>query len=344
MKRYLKNTDLAPKYMKEETLKRLTNNLEEHRLFDAEKDAVSLVLSHLTNNFEIEEELALGRSIEVQNTQKEYKAGSHLYDGGRYFRVAKTVTPSVRPDAASFWTKLDVRPFSETETYLANTTYYRSEGEEVYKLVDAAGEVSTLDSLAWELVEVFEYSGDENYLTGEIVECDSGYYECRRNNGSLSNNRVNPSYTVAFVEAVPSGVVPEAYDRNKVYRRVDGFNGYVTLENKTYFLSEANEPKANPDTRQSLPEKFELVSDPRNGNIVRCVAALATYGLYQAQVPDNIPSTTIREEEKMMDFLKDSSKLRINPLLKRKMNASGKRTNAGWVIYASEGDKKKWHY
>lgn len=348
MRRYLQTTDLAPKYMQEQTLRRLTGDLDEQRLSDAEKDAVSLVISHLTNNYEIEEEIALGRSIEPYNPQKEYRAGSYLYEGGKFLQAARTLTPSVRPDAATFWRLLHVSPFNEAETYEPGREYYRSKGEDIYRLVDAAGEVTRLDSLAWEKVETPAYSGEENYLAGDVVECDTGYYVCERNNGALSDNRVHPSYTKGFVEidaqALPEGVEPEVYDRSRVYRRKDGFSGYVKLEGRLYHLPEENEPLVNPDSRQLIPEKYEQVSDPRNSNIVRAVGALTTYFLYQALVPDNIPTTTIREEEKVLDFLRDAARLKVNPLLRRKMSQTGSRANAGWVVVASEGDKRRWWF
>lgn len=329
-------------------MRRLTNDLDEQRLYDAEKDAVFLVISHLTNNYEIEEEIALGRSIEPYNPQKEYKAGSYLYEGGNFLMAARTLAPSVRPDAATFWRLLQVSPFNEAETYEPGKEYYRSQGEDIYRLVDAAGEINNLDSLAWEKVEVTAYSGEENYLAGDVVECDTGYYVCERNNGALSDSRVHPSYTKGFVEIsaqeLPDGVEPEVYDRSRIYRRADGFNGYVRLGESIYHLPEENEPLVNPDTRQLIPEKYEQTGDPRNSNIVRAVGALTTYFLYQALVPDNIPATTIREEEKVLNFLCDAARMKVNPLLKRKMSKAGDRTNAGWVVVSSDGDKRRWWF
>jgi hypothetical protein len=347
MRNYLKIPDLAPKWMQLPTLKQLTNDMDENRMSEIEIEPINLVLSYLTNTYEIEKELELGRSIEEQDTWKEYRPGALFYKDGKFYRAAHLIKPEVRFEAEKYWIPVNALPYDAKE-YFGTPPVEEPESEPeipgdgepgLFSLVEPEPEpepevpveptpvvpIYELPAGFYRIIEGSLYRLDAAY-NGEAPQTDSGLWE--------------PIYTEQY-SGEANYLASEYVEHDGLFYACAVNHGIIsnTVTHPAYVIVDQ---KA--DTLESAPEKFDQIPDPRNGNIVRHLALLATFFMYQANVPDRIPLTITDQEEATCKWLSSCAKMQINPLLPRKNVRDTTKKVGRAVVVASQGDAKNWRY
>ena len=128
-----------------------------------------------------------------------------------------------------------------------------------------------------------------------------------------------PAQSIADFDAAWEEVVVQTYDRTERYLRPEGFEGYVSYNEKYFFLSEQDEPFVNSYTAEEEKYLFSPTSDPRNRNVVKCMIHLVIYQLCSVVVPDNIPTVRIENYKSVMEKLNSFSNMKSNPAIARKV-------------------------
>lgn len=317
-KRFLNNNDYLG-IITEEALKQLIRSNEE-RLSQAEEAAESSIVEYLTDNYEIEQELAKGKSLVAYNSTIAYPVGAHFYYNGKIYEVLRSIAGAIRPFSIKYW--------HELEEY------------------DEAKIKSAID-----------YKQLQNWQTGDIVKYAGAYYECVEPNGYDFNDIRVPGvngwkevkgikeweiyftgykqwnvvsykgkfYTLMATTNLNTAVNPFEsshwgligdYDKDYKYDFSD--TEYVVYDNKVYVPTMkviADTPKEGYNIRQD---------DPRNPNIKKHLVRLALYELHKLISPNNISSSRITDYETSITWLRDANRCKINPQIPRKLDSEQK--------------------
>ena len=194
--RYLKTSD----YKRSILLSHLDQLIQsdEDTLFDAELDAISCIESMLTDEYEIESEFELGKSISDINYEKEYFKDSYVIIDGRLSKANSYANPSRPPKAQDYWRQMDA---SEIPSDYIATQYNPDTGHYVGEIVSydnglffecmisngvtaeyGGDSIVSPIPVRWE--EAFDgtnstiFDIDKKYYVGDIVDKDGNLYEC----------------------------------------------------------------------------------------------------------------------------------------------------------------------
>jgi hypothetical protein len=106
---------------------------------------------------------------------------------------------------------------------------------------------------------------------------------------------------------------------------------YVVYKGKVYY------PET--DVNADVPEIAKNLSpyDPRNNNLKKHFVRLAAYELAKLIAPNNVSLVRIRDYEDSMKWLSDTSKLKLNPQIPRKL-AEDKKPVTDWQMATFQTD------
>lgn len=194
-KRYLKDSDYKRAILPSHLAQLIQDDQE--TLLDAEIDAKSTVISMLTDEYTIEDEYALGESINRFGYEREFIKGSYAIIDDRTAQSNAYVSPSRPPLVQDYWRQLDESEVDEDETYeeySQNLGYYVgtvvsyngqyfqcmiSNGVDIqYGTENIIQPIINHWSVTADGTGAVPFSITETYLAGDVVSYDGLFYEC----------------------------------------------------------------------------------------------------------------------------------------------------------------------
>lgn len=315
-RRYLNNADYLS-IVTEEALSQLTRGRED-RLAQAEEAAEQSIVEYLTDNYEIEKVLEDGKNILEYNDQITYPVGAHFYHDGKLVKAMRTINGRKMPSDKDYWVLYEdmidhpeiVHEYWQTKDYVPGDIV-RFAGS-YYKCTDynglSYGEIRVPGVAAWAAVETEEWQANVPYELWDVVAYDGAFYTLIKQdeNIDLAANPYDSEYW---------GMIGD-YDATYQYEFSN--HEYVVYGNKVYAPTMA----VNAD---ELKDGYNIQeNDPRNANVKKHMLRLAVYELHKLISPNNISSARITDYETSITWLRDASRLKINPHIPRKLDEENK--------------------
>lgn len=315
-RRFLNNNDYL-RIITEDALSQMTRGKKE-RFSMAEEAAEASIIEYLTDNYMIEQELAVGKNLFEYNNQVSYPAGAHFYHDGKIYQALRSIAGIKPPFTTPYWNELtdynkelfeSATPYSQLQTYspgqvvtFANLHFICME----YNGFDF-NNIRLPGVAAWEKQDVHEWQANVTYNVWEAVSFKGKFY------------------ALLTTENIDLTVNPEVADQwgligtyKSDYKYELNGHDYVEYEGSLYI------PVINP-VADELKVGYNICEhDPRNSNIKKHMVQLALYELHKLISPNNISSARITDYETSIAWLRDANKMRINPNIPRKLDEEHK--------------------
>lgn len=314
--RFLNNADYLG-IVTEEALGQLIRD-KEIRLAQAEEAAEESVLEYLTENYMVEEALAVGKNLREYNRQITYPVGAHFYYKGKLYKATRTINGYKAPAHLDYWMQCtemvdnehEIKPYSQLKSYMpgdkvrfANTFFQCLEFNGIdYNNVRIPGMNS------WEKVEASEWIANWDYMIWDVVRYEGSFY------------------TLLNVDEVDWSVNPQESDNWGLIGLYDPELNNYELCGTEYVEYEGDVycPVVNPNSDE-LKEHYNIVlDDPRNPNLKKHILRLAVYELHKLISPNNVSSARIADYNTSIMWLRDASRLKLNPQIPRKLGPDKK--------------------
>lgn len=294
------------------------------RFLQAEEAAEMSLVEYLSENYEIEKELAKGKYIASYDRRITFPVGVHIYYEGRICEVIRSISGIKVPAITEYWTEhidadleTDSLPiYSQFRTYHVgdiiryNGIAFRCTAENGYDF----GDIRIPLVSGWLEAEVTPWQPVE-YQPWEVVEFEEGFYTLL----SLENfdNNINPFDSDCW------GAIADYSPHYNEYELIS--HEYVVYHGKVFYP----ETDVNADAPQMNVNLS--VRDPRNYNLKKHMIRLAVYELTKLIAPNNVSVVRLRDYEDSMKWLSDAAKLRLNPQIPRKL-AEDKKPLMDWQL------------
>lgn len=359
-KRFLNNADYLS-IVTEEALSQLIRGNED-RLAQAEEAAEASVIEYLTDNYEVEKELDKGKNLLEYNPQVTYPVGAHFYKDHRIYEVIRTINGIKAPMAKPYWVQIDeipcrahVQHYSQMLSYhpgdivcFANTFYrcleyngmayndIRIPGVEAWKEVEDIPEwaanydgyqlwdIVKFEGSFYALIKPFNLPVVEEPETPPTDETDNGEGQNENDAQTLNDEPTEgeetdaPTYTDLTVNPFLSDNWGMIGDYEEDYEYEFSEHEYVVFDGRVFY------PSMNVNADE-IKDGFNIQpGDPRNANLKKHILRLAVYELHKLISPNNVSSARITDYETSIAWLRDASKLRINPQIPRKLDEDHK--------------------
>ena len=310
-RRFLNNNDYLG-IITPEALSQLTRGNED-RFIQAEESAEMSVVEYLSENYEVEKELAKGKYIAEYDRRITYPVGVHIYFDGQIHEVIRSISGYRKPATAQYWEEYSgidmdacqVACYSQFSTYYPgdkvnyNDVIYVCLKENGYKFDDIRIPMVNgwleAETAPWKPVE---------YPLWSVVEYDNGFFTLM----TLDNFDCNLDPMTSDCWGAIADYDPEynAYELSE--------NEYVVYDGHVFY------PEA--DVNADIPQVGRNISphDPRNYNLKKHLVRLALYELTKLIAPNNVSVVRMRDYEDSMKWLNDAAKLRLNPQIPRKLD------------------------
>lgn len=301
------------------------------RFAQAEEAAEMSIMEYLSENYEIEKELAKGKYIAEYDRKITFPISAHIYWEGNLYEVIRSISGYKAPASMEYWEEyvdinltIDTVPsYSQFATYQKgdiaqyNDAVFICLNENGYKF----GNIRLPLVLPW--IEAL-YSDWEpiEYALWDIVKYEGAYYTLI----SLEefDNNVNP------IESDSWGAIAD-YDPNHNEYELNGHD-YVVYEGKVYY------PEM--DVNADVPAVGQNIAlhDPRNYNLKKHMLRLAMYELSKLIAPNNVSIIRVKDYETSMKWLSDVSKLKINPQIPRRLSSTDNKEVMDWQLATFQTD------
>lgn len=327
-RRFLNNNDYLG-IITPEALAQLTRGNDE-RFIQAEESAEMSIVEYLSENYEIEKELAKGKYIAVYDRRITYPVGAHIYFEGQIHEIIRSVSGYRKPATVVYWeecTDINAGPeqagrYSQFNTYYPddrvnyNGTLYVCRSENGYKFDDIR--IPMVD--AWNEVAAEPWLPVEYPLWG-VVRYEKEFYTLMTLEGF--DNNTPPS------EADCWGAIAD-YE--------PAYNSYE-LSGHEYVVYGGHVFSPETDVNADLPQPGVNLAphDPRNYNLKKHMVRLALYELAKLVAPNNVSVVRMRDYEDSMKWLNDVAKLRLNPQIPRKIDET-KQPVTDWQLATFQTD------
>lgn len=334
-KRFLNNTDYLS-IVTEEALSQLIRGRED-RLAQAEEAAEQSIVEYLTDNYEIEKVLEEGKNILEYNDQITYPVGAHFYHDKKLVKAMRTINGRKAPTDTMYWEMYDepidnpnmVSEYWQTKDYIPGDIVYFANAYYICKEYNGLsyGDIRVPGVDAWKSVDIQNWEANVPYEIWDVVEYDGNFY-------TLVKNDEDIDLTVNPYDSEYWGMVGD-YDATYQYEFSD--HEYVVYNNKVYVPSMS----VNADV---LKEGYNIQeSDPRNSNVKKHMLRLAVYELHKLISPNNVSSARITDYETSITWLRDASRLKINPHIPRKLDEDDNKPVTEYAIatFARDYDPNK---
>ncbi|SBV95575.1 hypothetical protein [uncultured Dysgonomonas sp.] len=314
-RRFLTNNDYLG-IISQEALDQMTRG-NQNRFIQAEESAEMSITEYLSENFEIEKELAKGKYIAEYESQITYPVGAHIYVDGQIYEVIRSISGFKTPSDILFWEEhtdlnliVEKTPcYSQFKTYypgdivIYNGDLFKCLHENGYKFNDIRIPLTT----GW-IEADFEEWQPTDYDVWDVVRFDGVFYALL----SLAafDNNINP------FESDNWGAIADYTSNYNEYELSN--HEYVVYSGKVFY------PEI--DVNADIVEIGKHISlhDPRNYNLKKHMVRLAIYELTKLIAPNNISVVRIRDYEDSMKWLSDAAKLKLNPQIPRKLDKEEK--------------------
>lgn len=327
-RRFLNNNDYLS-VITPEALAQLTRANDE-RFVQAEEAAEMSVVEYLSENYEIEKELAKGKYIAGYDRRITYPVGVHIYFEGQIHEVIRSISGYRKPATVIYWQECSdinidteqVANYSQFNTYYPgdkvnyNGMLYTCLAENGYKFDDVripmvCGWLEAMTE-TWQPVE---------YPLWSVVEYDGSFYTLMNLDGS--DNNADPFSSDCW------GAIAD-YD--------PAYNDYELSEHE-YVVYDGRVFYPETDVNTDIPQVGRNLSphDPRNYNLKKHMVRLAVYELAKLIAPNNVSIVRMRDYEDSMKWLNDAAKLRLNPQIPRKLDET-KKPVTDWQLATFQTD------
>jgi len=327
-RRFLNNNDYLG-VITREALTQLTRGNDE-RFIQAEESAEISIVEYLSENYEVEKELAKGKYIAEYDRRITYPVGVHIYFEGQIHEVTRSISGYRKPSTAIYWEECSDANISVTQVvnYSQFGTYYPGDKishngvfytcllENGYKfndiripLVNGWKEVETpsWQPMKYPLWSVVEYSGE--------------------------------FYTLTTLDSFDSNLDPMVSDNWGAVADYDPAYNTYELSDHEYVVYKGRVFSPETDVNADIPQAGQhlVLHDPRNPNLKRHMVRLAVYELTKLIAPNNVSVVRIRDYEDSMKWLNDAARLRLNPQIPRKLDET-KKPVTDWQLATFQTD------
>ena len=327
-RRFLNNNDYLG-IITAEALAQLTRGNDD-RFIQAEESAEMSVVEYLSENYEIEKELAKGKYIAEYDRRITYPVGVHIYLDGQIHEVIRSISGYRKPATTVYWeecvdTNVDaeqVAGYSQFNTYYPgdkvnyNGVVYTCLAENGYKFdeirIPMVGGWLEAETEPWQPVDFPLWS---------VVEYGGAFYTLMTLDGF--DNNIDPLASDCW------GAIAD-YD--------PAYNEYELSEHE-YVVYDGRVFYPETDVNADAPHVGQNLSphDPRNYNLKKHMVRLALYELTKLIVPNNVSVVRMRDYEDSMKWLNDAAKLRLNPQIPRKVDET-KKPVTDWQLATFQTD------
>ena len=327
-RRFLNNNDYLG-IITPEALSQLTRGNED-RFIQAEESAEMSVVEYLSENYEVEKELAKGKYIAEYDRRITYPVGVHIYFDGQIHEVIRSISGYREPATRQYWEEysgidLDachVSCYSQFNTYYPgdkvsyNDVVYVCLKENGYKFDDIRIPMVN----GWLEAEIAPWKPME-YPLWSVVEYDNGFFTLMTLDNFDSN--LDPMTSDCWGAIADYDPEYNAYELSE--------NEYVVYGGRVFY------PET--DVNADIPQVGRNISphDPRNYNLKKHMVRLALYELTKLIAPNNVSVVRMRDYEDSMKWLNDAAKLRLNPQIPRKLDAT-KKPVTDWQLATFQTD------
>lgn len=315
-KRFLNNADYLG-IVTEEALGQLIRD-KEIRLAQAEEAAEESILEYLTENYMVEEALEVGKNLAEYNRQITYPVGAHFYHDGKIYKTIRTINGYKAPANLEYWMEFngliqdeEVVPFyTQRGSYMpgdivrfANTFFQCIEYNGIdYDNVRAPG------VNGWEKVEAAPWIVNMTYMPWEVVSYNGLFYTLISQENTDWNTNPHDNDNWGLIGSYDPSI--NTYELSSTE--------YVEYNGEVFY------PVINPNADE-LKENFNIIlHDPRNGNLKKHILRIAVYELHKLISPNNVSQARITDYETSIIWLRDASRLKINPQIPRKLGPDKK--------------------
>lgn len=337
-RRFLNNNDYFS-IITEEAFAQLIRG-KQYKVPQAEQFAEASIIDYLSDNYEIEQELNKGKFIAEYSRMVSYPAGSHFYFDGEVCAAAKAINGYKAPLASPYWVEYDGSDveISQTENYSQMKNYLVGElvnfGGKVWTCAISNGydlaDVRIPGVTAWKEKEFVDWSAGGEYNLWDVVRHENHFFALISTDGYDSFEDPMTSDCWGMIGDYDSNI--DTYELSE--------HEYVVYQGKVYY------PILNPNADTPQMKVNIYPDDPRNFNLKKYMVRLALYELHKLISPNNISSTRIDDYEHSMLWLKDASKLRLNPQIPRKLDHQQKPVTE-WQMATFQSDynpyENPWH-
>lgn len=330
--RFLTNNDYIG-IITEEALSQLIRGREE-RFAQAEEAAEESIVEYLADNYEIEKCLAVGKNLRAYNKQVTYPSGAHFVFDNKIFAAIRPINGYKAPMSTPYWelyTELPdectVKPYSQLLDYVPGDIVKHGG---VYYLCLAYngwsyGDIRVPGINGWTKIEVDEWEANIEYEQWAVKKFQDKFYALL----TLENLdlTVNPNDSDNW------GLIGEyTSDYNYEFSNHE----YVVYHGEVFYPA----MNVNADKVEAAFNVKE--DDPRNANIKKHMLRLALYELHKLVSPNNISSARITDYETSITWLRDASRLKINPHIPRRLDEEHKpETEYAIATFARDYDPNK---
>ena len=327
-RRFLNNSDYLG-IITQEALQQLTRGNDE-RFIQAEQSAEMSIVEYLSENYEVEKELAKGKYIAGYDRRITYPVGVHIYFDGQIHEVIRSISGYRKPATVVYWEEStdinidasQIPAYSQFNTYYPgdkvnyNGVVYLCLSENGYKFDDIripmVGGWIEAEILLWQPID---------YPLWAVVEHEGAFYTLMTLDGF--DNNIDPLTSDCW------GAIAD-YD--------SAYNDYELSEHE-YVVYDGRVFYPETDVNADVPALGTNLSlhDPRNYNLKKHMVRLAVYELTKLIAPNNVSAVRMRDYEDSMKWLNDAAKLRLNPQIPRKVDET-KKPVTDWQLATFQND------
>lgn len=314
-KRFLNNNDYIGIITEEALLQLIRGN--EERLSQAEEAAEASIVEYLIDNYEIEKILAVGKNLIAYNKQIIYPVGVHFYKDGKIWETLRSINGYKAPTNLAYWKEYTDYIYDESIVIEYSQLRNYQPGEIVhlngayFVCLEPNGidfnDIRVPGIEGWEEVVTYGWEPNIPYQLWNVVSWDGKFYALVDDN--------NVDWTVNPYDSDNWGLIGE-YDAEYKYQYSN--TEYVVYGGKVYapiLDVNADELKEGYNIRQH---------DPRNSNVKKHMLRLALYELHKLISPNNVSQARITDYETSIMWLRDASRMKINPQIPRKLDDENK--------------------
>ena len=315
-KRYLNNNDYLA-IVTEEALSQLIRG-KETRLAQAEEAAEESVLEYLSENYMVEETLAIGKNLLPYNRQITYPAGAHFYLDGQICQTTRTINGIKAPAHLDYWTpSLDyIHETDQIPDYTQRGSYQPGEtvrfAGTIFQCLEYNGadynNIRVPGVKGWEQTPTTPWTPNLEYQPWKVVSYQDSFYTL------LTLDDID--WTRNPDESDNWGLIGD-YDPELNNYELSPTE-YVQYQGAVYY------PIMNPNADEPRLQYNIIHHDPRNPNLKKHILRLAVYELHKLISPNNVSQSRITDYETSILWLRDASRLKINPQIPRRLDTDHK--------------------
>ncbi|RKU69502.1 hypothetical protein DWW91_10900 [Parabacteroides sp. AF17-3] len=311
----------------------------EHKYIQAEQSAEMSILENLIENYEIENEFMKGKAIKDYDRRINYPVGAYIVYENEIYKVIRAINGYKVPCDKIYWKEsLEVQEEVNADLYSQFKTYYPEDlvyyNGVVYECLVENGydfdNIRIPSLCAWEKIELQNWTPVEHELY-EAFSYDGKYYML---------------YDLKeYDETVEPNQLPQCW--GEIIEYDPGYNKYELLPYEyVIYMGEVYYPKMNVNSDDVVIGKNLVLEDPRNMNIKKHMVRISLYHLTKNISPNNVSSIRIADYEESMKWLESANKLKINPMIPRKVDKTGQQiTDWGVATFQKSYDPylNPWH-